>query len=135
LYFSLKNLLAGQSLPHVIEDATVPIENLKDLVSIAQNIQKTFGAKLVIYGHAGNGNIHIRLALSKKDKNAVTKIAKMFFPQIIRLGGTITGEHGDGLARTRFVKIQYGRSNYDLFGKLKRQFDPDFILNPNKIVT
>jgi FAD/FMN-containing dehydrogenase len=88
-----------------------------------------------MYGHAGNGNIHIRLALPKKDKNTVTKIAKIFFSQVIGLGGTITGEHGDGLARTKFVKMQYGPSNYAIFGKLKKQFDPDFILNPNKIVT
>jgi FAD/FMN-containing dehydrogenase len=135
LYFSLKNLLADQSLPHIIEDATVPVEKLKNLVAITQNIRKTFGARIVMYGHAGNGNIHIRLAMPKKDKKVITKIAKMFFPQIIKLGGTTTGEHGDGLARTKFVKMQYGPTNYAIFRKLKRRFDPDLILNPNKIVT
>lgn len=135
LYFSLKNLLAGQSLPHIIEDAAVPVEKLKDLVAVAQNIRKMFGAKIVMYGHAGNGNIHIRLAMPKKDKNTATKIARTFFPKIIKLGGTITGEHGDGLARTKFVKMQYGPANYAIFHKLKRQFDPDLVLNPNKIVT
>lgn len=135
LYFSLKNLLAGQSLPHIIEDSAVPVEKLKDLVAVAQNIRKMFGAKIVMYGHAGNGNIHIRLAMPKKDKNTATKIARTFFPKIIKLGGTITGEHGDGLARTKFVKMQYGPANYAIFHKLKRQFDPDLVLNPNKIVT
>lgn len=134
LYFSLKNLLAGQSLPHIIEDAAVPLEKLENLVSMAQNLQKVFGVRLVMYGHAGNGNIHIRVAMSKKDKNTIKKITRMFFSHVIDLGGTITGEHGDGLARTPYVRLQYGEKTYKVFGKLKKRFDPDMILNPNKII-
>ncbi|NDB46482.1 MAG: FAD-linked oxidase, partial [Nitrososphaeria archaeon] len=51
------------------------------------------------------------------------------------LGGTITGEHGDGIARTKFVKMQYGSKTYSLFSKLKHEFDPDHILNPGKIIS
>ncbi|MEM3064865.1 MAG: FAD-binding oxidoreductase [Candidatus Nitrosotenuis sp.] len=134
LYFSLKNLLAGQSLPHIIEDAAVPIEKLEELVSAAQSLPKMFGARLVMYGHAGNGNIHIRLAMQKKNKSTIKKIAKTFFSRVIQLGGTITGEHGDGIARTDYVRLQYGSKNYKAFTKLKKQFDPKLILNPNKIV-
>ncbi len=134
LHFSLKTL-AGQFLPHIIEDATVPLENLKELVTAAQNLSKSFGARLVMYGHAGNGNIHIHAALPKTDKNTVNKMAKQFLTQVIGLGGTITGEHGDGLTRTKFVRMQYGKKTYRKFKKLKKEFDPDFILNPNKIVT
>jgi len=135
LHFSLKNLLAGQLSPHIIEDATVPVEKLKDLVAIAQNLGKSFGAKLVMYGHAGNGNIHVRVAMPKNDNNVIDRLARKFFSHVICLGGTITGEHGDGLARTKFVRMQYDQNTYQKFMKLKRQFDPNFILNPNKIVT
>jgi FAD/FMN-containing dehydrogenase len=135
LHFSLKSLLAGQLSPHIIEDATVPVEKLKDLVAIAQNLGKSFGAKLVMYGHAGNGNIHVRVALPRNDNDVIDRMAGEFFSQVICLGGTITGEHGDGLARTRFVRMQYGQKTYDEFKKLKRLFDPNLILNPNKIVT
>jgi len=134
LHFSLKNLLAGQLSQHIIEDATVPVEKLRDLVAIAQNLGKSFGAKLVMYGHAGNGNIHVRVALPKNDNNIIDRLAGEFFSQVICLGGTITGEHGDGLARTKFVRMQYGQKTYCEFEKLKREFDPNFILNPNKIV-
>ncbi|MEM4377499.1 MAG: FAD-binding oxidoreductase [Candidatus Nitrosotenuis sp.] len=134
LYFSLKNLLAGRSLPHIIEDATVPIEKLQELILIAQGLPKMFDASLVMYGHAGNGNIHIRLAMKKSDKSTIKKIAKIFFSRVIQLGGTITGEHGDGIARTDYVKLQYGANTYKTFVKLKKQFDPKLILNPNKIV-
>ncbi|MEO9309894.1 MAG: FAD-binding oxidoreductase [Nitrososphaera sp.] len=134
LYFSLKNLLAGQSSPHIIEDAAVPIEKLQELILAAQKLPKMFGTKLVMYGHAGNGNIHIRLAMQKKNRATINKVAKVFFSRVIQLGGTITGEHGDGIARTNYVRLQYGTNNYKTFTKLKKHFDPKLILNPNKII-
>jgi FAD/FMN-containing dehydrogenase len=135
LYFSLKNLLAGESLPHIIEDATVSLDKLNQLIALAEKTAKKFSARLVMYGHAGNGNIHIRLAAKKQDKTTMQRLAKTFFSEIIKMNGTITGEHGDGLARTKFVKLQYGAKNYDIFTRLKQVFDPNFVLNPNKIVT
>ena len=100
-----------------------------------QNLRKMFDARLVMYGHAGNGNIHVRAALPKNNKQTIDKLARAFFPEVIRLGGTITGEHGDGLARTKFVRMQYDSKTCGKFKELKRQFDPNFVLNPNKIVT
>lgn len=134
LHYSLKNLLVGQTTSHIIEDATIPVEKLEQLIPIILQLQKKFQAKFVMYGHAGNGNLHIRVAVSK-GKNIVDRLAREFFAQIIQLGGTITGEHGDGIARTKFVKLQYGSKTYSAFCKLKQEFDPYFILNPNKIVT
>jgi FAD/FMN-containing dehydrogenase len=135
LYYSLKNLLSNESLPHIIEDATVPLDKLEQLIALAQKIRKKFHAKMVMYGHAGNGNIHIRIASKHNDKTTIRRLGKMFFSEVIQMGGTITGEHGDGLARTDFVKLQYGPKLYSIFNELKREFDPDLILNPNKIVT
>lgn len=134
LHYSLKNLLAGQTTSHIIEDATIPVEKLECLLPIVSELQKKFRAKFVMYGHAGNGNLHIRVSVSK-GKNIVDRLAREFFTQIIRLGGTITGEHGDGIARTKFVKLQYGTKTHSAFCKLKQEFDPYLILNPNKIVT
>jgi FAD/FMN-containing dehydrogenase len=135
LYFSLKNLLRNESLPHIIEDAAVPLGKLEQLVTLADVIRKKFHAMLVMYGHVGNGNIHIRLASKHNDINTIRKLAKIFFYQVIKMGGTITGEHGDGLARTEFVKLQYGQKTYSVFTRLKKEFDPNLILNPNKIIT
>ena len=98
-------------------------------------INQKFHTKSISYGHAGNGNIHIRLILKKKKISIIKKIANEYFDNIIKIGGTITGEHGDGLARSEYVKKQYGSKNYKLFRELKKQFDPDNILNPGKIIT
>ena len=134
LHYSLKNLLAGQTTSHIIEDATLPVEKLEQIIPIVSGLKKKFGAKFVMYGHAGNGNLHIRVSVSR-NKNIVNSLAKEFFEQIIRLGGTITGEHGDGIARTKFVKMQYGPKTYSAFLRLKQQFDPNHTLNPGKIVS
>ena len=88
-----------------------------------------------MYGHAGNANIHVRLVSDRKDLKKIREIAKKYFEEIIKIGGSITGEHGDGLARSEFVKIQYGISNYRIFKEVKRLFDPHDLLNPGKIIS
>ncbi|EPA04687.1 FAD binding domain protein [Candidatus Nitrosarchaeum limnium BG20] len=133
LYYSSK-VIKSKTL-HVIEDATVPVERLPELFSSIKKINQKFHTKSIAYGHAGNGNIHIRLILKKKKISIIKKIANEYFDIIIKMGGTITGEHGDGLARSEYVKKQYGSKNYKLFIELKNQFDPDSILNPEKIIT
>lgn len=134
LHYSLKNLLARQTTSHIIEDATLPVEKLEEILHVLAKLKRKFNPVFVMYGHAGNGNLHVRVSVPKAKDN-VDKIAKEFFTEIIRLGGTITGEHGDGIARTKFVKMQYGAKTYSLFSKLKREFDPDYILNPGKIIS
>ena len=135
LYYSMKKVLPRESMPHIIEDATVPVSRLAELFSIADVIRKKLHAKIIMYGHAGNGNIHVRLILPNKNKKAIKKTAMEFFTRIIKIGGTITGEHGDGLARSEFVKLQYGKKTYLAFNKIKQRFDPYNILNQDKIIT
>lgn len=132
LYYSSKSM-KSKAL-HVIEDATVPVEHLPELFSIINKINQKFHTKSIAYGHAGNGNIHIRLILDKNKLKNIKKIADEYFDKVIKIGGTITGEHGDGLARSEYVKKQYGPLNYRIFKELKNQFDPQNILNPGKII-
>jgi len=91
--------------------------------------------RIVMYGHAGNGNLHVRLISKNKNKKLIEKIAKYYFSKVIQLGGTISGEHGDGLARSRFVRLQYGNKTYLAFKEIKKLFDPAKILNPEKIIS
>ena len=65
----------------------------------------------------------------------IKKITSQFFGEIFRLNGTITAEHGDGLARSEFIKKQYGEKNYQIFKEIKKLFDPNNILNPGKIIS
>jgi len=131
LYYSLKSI--KNKTPHVIEDATVPVKYLPELFSIIDKINQKFHTKSITYGHVGNGNIHVRL-ISDGKKIKIKEIADEYFDKVIKLGGTITGEHGDGLARSEYVRKQYGQTNYRIFKELKNQFDPQNILNPGKII-
>ncbi|HSD04514.1 MAG TPA: FAD-linked oxidase C-terminal domain-containing protein, partial [Nitrosopumilaceae archaeon] len=135
LSYSLRSINPKQSMPTIIEDAVVPVENLGLLVDIIKKISKKYRLRFVLYGHAGNGNLHVRPILGHKNKKIMKKIASEYFDKIIGIGGSITGEHGDGFARSEFVRQQYGDDVYSVFKKIKNSFDPKNILNPGKIIT
>ena len=135
LQYSLKSIKKEKRVPHVIEDAAIPLKDLPKLFSILNKINKKYNTKSIVYGHAGNGNVHVRLISNRQKIEIVKKIAIEYFDEIIKLGGTITAEHGDGLARSEFIKKQYGTKNYQIFKEIKKYFDPENILNPGKIIT
>jgi len=135
LYYSLKSIKKENRVPHVIEDVSVPIESLSKLFLKLNEINKKYKTKSIAYGHAGNGNIHVRLITKRKNKKMIKKIATNYFEYAIKLKGTITAEHGDGLARSEFIKKQYGSKNYKIFKNIKSFFDPKNTLNPGKIIT
>jgi len=135
LHYSLKLIKKEKRIPHVIEDAAVPLKNLPKLFLVLNKLNQKFNTKSIVYGHAGNGNVHIRLISDSKKIKVIKKIAIEYFEEVIKLGGTITAEHGDGLARSEFIKNQYGAKNYQIFRKIKKYFDPTNVLNPGKIIT
>ena len=135
LHYSLKSIKKEQQIPHVIEDAAVPLEKLPTLFETINRINRKYNTRSIAYGHAGNGNIHVRLIADRKNTKMIKKIAIQYFDEIIKMKGTITAEHGDGLARSEFIKKQYGSKNHGLFTEIKKIFDPYNILNPNKIIT
>lgn len=135
LHYSLKSIPKEKRVPHVIEDAAVPLEKIPKLFSLLNKIEKKFKVKSIMYGHMGNANIHIRLVSNRKKIKSIKNIANEFFDEIIKMDGTISAEHGDGLARSEFVKQQYGVKNYQTFKKIKKLMDPKNILNPGKIIT
>ena len=134
LSYSLKSISKQEIVSSIIEDATVPVHRLPLLLDLVKYLISQYPMRVIIYGHAGNGNLHIRPILKKKDKGLIKKIALEFFSGVISIGGTITGEHGDGLARSEFVKLQYGSDTYSVFKKIKQFFDPTNTLNPGKKV-
>ncbi|MDE1768959.1 MAG: FAD-binding oxidoreductase [Thaumarchaeota archaeon] len=135
LVYSLKSITKNETMPTLIEDAVVPVKRLPLLLKILDIISKKYGLKMIVYGHAGNGNLHIRPILKRRDRHLIKKIASEFFIGVIGIGGSITGEHGDGLARSEFVKLQYGKQVYSVFKDIKNHFDPQNILNPGKIIS
>ena len=135
LSYSLRSISKHETMPSLIEDATVPVNRLPFLLDLVERLASKYDMRVIIYGHAGNGNLHIRPVLRMKNKHIIKKIAKEFFLGVVDLGGSITGEHGDGLARSEFVKLQYGDEIYSLFKKIKHIFDPTNTLNPGKIIS
>ena len=91
----------------------------------------------VMYGHAGDGNIDTRPLVDMESPEQVRRmnyIASNVFGRAAANGGTITGEHGDGLARLRFIKQLYGEHIVNVFRQVKELFDPRYLLNPGKKV-
>jgi len=135
LHYSLKSIKKEFRIPHVIEDAAVPLVKMSKVFSILKNIEKKYKVKTIIYGHIGNGNIHVRLISKRKNTKLIKNIANEYFKEVIKNEGTISAEHGDGLARSEFIKNQYGNTNYQTFKKIKQLLDPDYVFNPGKIIT
>ena len=135
LHYSLKSIKKEKRVPHIIEDAAVPVEKISNLFSALKKIEKKYKTKIISYGHIGNGNIHVRLIMEKNETKIIKKIAIEYFDEIIENNGTISAEHGDGLARSEFVKQLYGNKNFQIFKTIKQQMDPNGILNPGKIIS
>ena len=91
----------------------------------------------VMYGHVGDGNLHTRPLIdtgSESQSEMIQRVAAKIFSQVIASGGTITGEHGDGLARVGYIEQMYGQRLTALFRQVKELFDPGYLLNPGKKV-
>ena len=131
--YSLK--AATRAIPFV-EDFAVPPDSLPDFIGRMQNVLKTHQVTATLFGHAGHGQLHVRPFLDLANADDVRRmqdLAADLYQEVLNVGGTISGEHGDGLSRTWFVKKQYGPL-YDVFREVKRIFDPKNIFNPGKVV-
>jgi anaerobic glycerol-3-phosphate dehydrogenase C subunit len=121
----------------VIEDVSVENSRLAEYVTGIGKIAAKYNMPMAYYGHAGDGELHIRpyLDLAKpEDVKKMQDIAKEVFELAWSLGGTISGEHADGLVRTAFIRQQYGDEFYELLKQIKSIFDPQNIMNPGKII-
>ena len=119
------------------EDTVVPRASLPALVRGIKKLGLEFGFQSVCYGHAGDGNLHIRIKKdgspnSQDDPEIVRSIRAMF--ELVRdLGGTISGEHGIGLIQKSYLDIVFNSTQVDLMREIKKAFDPNLILNAGKI--
>ncbi len=117
----------------VIEDACVPVDRVPDYVAAVRAAGERHQVRLVIFGHLGDGNVHVNLQpdVSRDGWEAgVERIFEEVTSAVIRLGGTLSGEHGDGRLRAPVLEHLYGAEMVELFRGVKRAFDPQGILNP-----
>ena len=119
------------------EDVVVPRGNLPALVTAIKDIGKQYGFNSVCFGHAGDGNLHVNIMKEEIDyaywdKEVNEGIADIF-RAVVKLGGTLSGEHGIGIAKRPYMHLAMAEKNLDLMRGIKSVFDPKGILNPEKI--
>jgi D-lactate dehydrogenase len=118
------------------EDVVVPVSRIPELIDGLEKLSREFGIPIVNFGHAGNGNIHVNLLYDTQDpqqeRNALPCLSRVF-DLVLALGGTLSGEHGIGMAKRDYINRAIDPVTLDLMRAIKRQFDPRGILNPDKI--
>ncbi len=133
----INSLERGERRPVTfIEDGAVHPDRFPEYIMTLRRILSDNGLDVIIYGHAGHGNVHVRPLLNLRDSSDIKlmkKVAHEVYREIFRLGGTPSGEHGDGLLRATYLKEFYGPL-YDVMKEVKEIFDPSGIFNPGKII-
>lgn len=119
------------------EDTVVPRAALPQLVRGIQEICRRFGITAISYGHAGDGNLHVNILKRGLDQSAwdeaLPRAVEEIFRFTVSLGGSITGEHGIGFVKRKYLPLALGSTELELMRAIKRVFDPQGILNPGKI--
>jgi len=118
-----------------ILDVTVPPANVLDLVKSIEGVAEKYGIEIPVYGHVADGNLHPHiLKIDGWDMEKYKQIIEEIYREAIRLGGTITGEHGIGAIRKEYLLKFKSDKEIELMKRLKRLFDPNNILNPGKVI-
>lgn len=119
------------------EDTVVPRYHLPELLRHIKEVGKKWNFRSVCYGHAGDGNVHVRIIKDNLSdeywKNEVPNGVREIFQKVVELGGTISGEHGIGWVQRRFMDIKFPEWQMELMRGIKRVFDPNNIMNPGKV--
>ena len=121
------------------EDTVVPRAELPQLLKGVKEIGRKYGFRSVCYGHAGDGNLHVNIIkedISDEDWNTKVPLGiREIFILCVKLGGTISGEHGIGYVQKNYLDIAFNETQINLMKGIKKLFDPKGILNPGKIFT
>jgi len=119
------------------EDTVVPRRQLPKLIRFIKELEIKYGFTSICYGHAGDGNLHINIlktGLSDLEWDTlIPQAIKELFEFVVKLEGTISGEHGIGLVQKPYLSIAISEAQLNLMRGIKRTFDPNNILNPGKI--
>ncbi|EAH8299610.1 FAD-linked oxidase C-terminal domain-containing protein [Campylobacter fetus] len=118
------------------EDITVPRSELPNLLEKIAEISQKYGVTTPCFGHTGDGNVHTNVMVDRDDPDAVKRgheAITEIFKATVELGGTLSGEHGIGLSKAPFMGLAFSSEEMNLFRTIKKAFDPNNILNPNKM--
>lgn len=119
-----------------VEDLSVPISKVPEMLKTVSEVAKKYRLRIPTVGHAGDGNLHPTISYDGTDPEEVERVEKAsaeIFQKVIELDGTLTGEHGVGLAKAPYMCMEHDEVAMDMMRALKKFFDPNNILNPGKM--
>ena len=117
------------------EDIAVPLDKLGVAIEESLEVARRLGVAACSWGHAGDGNLHSTFLVASDDEHdqaLAPRLSEGLFELALRLGGTISGEHGVGFVKRNWLAKQLGPRAYELHTAVKRAFDPENLLNPGK---
>ena len=120
----------------ISEDVTLPLSKIPDMFKKIDEIKQKHDLNIVVFGHAGDGNLHPTLNTNMRDQNEVERVedaVEEIFSYAVQLGGTLSGEHGIGTMKRAFMTKELGESGVQFQKAIKTALDPNNLLNPGKI--
>lgn len=121
----------------IVEDATVPVKRLPEIIRKIVEVAEKYQLKIGVLAHAGDGNLHPLIMTDLRDQEEMARIDKALeelYETTIGMGGTLSGEHGIGIAKDRFMTMEFSESSLDIMRGIKRVFDPNNIMNPGSFL-
>jgi glycolate oxidase len=122
----------------VNEDICVPASKLPAMREKIKEISKKHQVRINNFGHAGDGNLHVTFMCDSRNTEQMERVEKAvdeLFEHALKLGGTLSGEHGIGVTKSKYLEWEVGKEGIELMKKIKAAFDPDNLINPGKIFT
>jgi len=120
----------------VNEDICVPASQLPAMIKKIRDISRKYQVSINNFGHAGDGNLHVTFMCDSRNTEQMERVEKAvdeLFEQTLKLGGTLSGEHGIGVTKSKYLEWEVGKEGIRMMKKIKSAFDPDNIVNPGKI--
>jgi len=121
----------------IVEDATVPVSKVPEILKKIVELANKYRLKIAVLAHAGDGNLHPLIMTDLRDKEEMARIDKALeemYEITMGMGGTLSGEHGIGIAKKRFMLMEFSQSAIEIMRGIKRVFDPNNILNPGSFL-
>ncbi|RMG73872.1 MAG: glycolate oxidase subunit GlcD, partial [Nitrospirae bacterium] len=113
-----------------------PITAIPDMIEFLERLSEENNIPIASFGHAGDGNIHVNIMADASDEEQyrrATSLVREIFKETLRLGGSISGEHGVGLSKADYIEMEIHNNELDLMRGIKRLFDHKMLLNPGKV--